>query len=164
MPVIHEGDPMPSWSELLRFETIRGAGGTSRPLPASEFQQKLVVVSGRVRLGDAETAELAGGAVFDLERRGAEPVTFVETSVVVWLSGAWSEHTGRSGVFTPHDIASPVEGDPADYPKETAFDNHFHDCDEHWIIVEGTGTVVTEGTPYEVRPGDCVSTRTGYLR
>ena len=36
-------------------------------------------------------------------------------------------------------------GDPVDYPKTTGFDNHYHDCDEYWIIYEGSGVAVKAG-------------------
>ncbi|MCL2814066.1 MAG: cupin domain-containing protein, partial [Oscillospiraceae bacterium] len=49
-----------------------------------------------------------------------------------------------------------------DYYRNTAFDNHYHDCDEYWIIVEGSGTVYSENKKYEVQAGDCVVTGMGH--
>lgn len=41
------------------------------------------------------------------------------------------------------------------------FDNHFHDCDEYWLIYKGRAVVVSEGKEYEVGPGDVVYTKAG---
>lgn len=42
-----------------------------------------------------------------------------------------------------------------------AFDRHFHDADEYWIILSGGARVMSEGTEYEVGPGDILCTRMG---
>ncbi|HEV2529103.1 MAG TPA: cupin domain-containing protein [Thermomicrobiales bacterium] len=42
-----------------------------------------------------------------------------------------------------------------------AFDRHFHDCDEFWIVLEGRARVMSEGQEYEVGPGDVVATKMG---
>jgi len=54
------------------------------------------------------------------------------------------------------------KGDPVDYPKDTSFDNHYHDCDEYWIVFDGKGIAVSEGESYEVGPGDCIATGMGH--
>ena len=38
------------------------------------------------------------------------------------------------------------------YPKHTAIDRHYHDCDEYWIILEGTGEVVVDDRHAKVAP------------
>ena len=53
-------------------------------------------------------------------------------------------------------------GDRVQYPKQTNFDSHFHDCDEYWILFEGRGEVFSEGCRYAVGPGDCVATGMGH--
>ena len=53
-------------------------------------------------------------------------------------------------------------GDPVGYRKQTAFDNHYHDCDEYWILFEGSGVAASEGRLYDVGPGDCVATGMGH--
>ena len=53
-------------------------------------------------------------------------------------------------------------GDPVPYPKTTNFDCHYHDCDEYWILFEGSGTAVSEGNSYVVGAGDCVATGMGH--
>jgi mannose-6-phosphate isomerase-like protein (cupin superfamily) len=47
-------------------------------------------------------------------------------------------------------------------PREHGrFDNHYHDCDEYWLIFKGRGKVMSEGKEYLVKPGDIVCTRAG---
>lgn len=48
---------------------------------------------------------------------------------------------------------------PAGNPAQ--FDLHYHDADEIWYIVEGRARILTEGTEYEVGPGDMVCTGMG---
>jgi mannose-6-phosphate isomerase-like protein (cupin superfamily) len=38
---------------------------------------------------------------------------------------------------------------------------HYHDANEYWFIISGTGTCITEGDTYEIGPGDMVLTRAG---
>jgi mannose-6-phosphate isomerase-like protein (cupin superfamily) len=75
------------------------------------------------------------------------------------------DETGRSGIFTVAKAnARQDRGDPADYPKQTSFDNHYHDCDEYWILFEGRGVAVSEGKSFDVGPGDCIATGMGHHR
>ena len=39
---------------------------------------------------------------------------------------------------------------------------HYHDCDEYWILFEGSGIAASEGKLYEVSQGDCVATGMGH--
>jgi mannose-6-phosphate isomerase-like protein (cupin superfamily) len=78
------------------------------------------------------------------------------------IGGHWGAETGGSGVFTVAESDEPSNpGDPVDYERRTRFDNHYHDCDEYWLIVDGRGTAVSEGRHSEIGPGDCVATRMG---
>ena len=86
-----------------------------------------------------------------------------EPTVLVHLCGTWGEETGGSALSRVREIADPVErGDPVTYPKRSSIDNHYHDCDEYSIVLEGRGTVVSEGRHYDVGPGDCVATGMGH--
>jgi len=79
------------------------------------------------------------------------------------MCGRWGDETGGAGIFTVSKADNPSDrGDPIDYPKETNFDNHYHDCDEYWILFEGRGVAVSEGKRYEVGPGDCIVTGMGH--
>ncbi len=59
---------------------------------------------------------------------------------------AWS-HVTSAGVFR--------------VPRDGRFDNHYHDCDEYWMIFQGKALVRTEGQDFLVGPGDIVCTRAG---
>lgn len=41
------------------------------------------------------------------------------------------------------------------------FDQHYHDCDEYWLIYAGRAKVLSEGRTYYVAAGDIVCTQTG---
>lgn len=41
------------------------------------------------------------------------------------------------------------------------FDNHFHDCDEYWLVFQGKAKVKSEGEEFYVQRGDIVCTKTG---
>ncbi len=41
------------------------------------------------------------------------------------------------------------------------FDEHFHDCDEYWLINRGKAKIRSENREYYVMPGDIVCTRAG---
>ncbi len=89
-----------------------------------------------------------------------EPVQVPVT--LVRISGSWAEPVGSSGVFELGNSDHPRnDGDAVRYPRSTAFDNHFHDCDEYWIIAEGRCLAVSEQTLHTLGPGDCLATRMG---
>jgi mannose-6-phosphate isomerase-like protein (cupin superfamily) len=47
-------------------------------------------------------------------------------------------------------------------PREGGtFDNHYHDCDEYWLICKGRALVKSEGIEYLVEPGDIICTQAG---
>ncbi|MGD2103474.1 MAG: hypothetical protein PVG83_14675 [Acidimicrobiia bacterium] len=150
---------MPAWSELRRYEVIRAEAGESLSLPASADRRKIIVVTGSVE--PSGQAMVERGASIDIDREDDFSCVATESTVLVVMQGTWGDETGKSGVFDPEDIPSPVEGDPAPYEKTTLFDNHYHDCDEYWVIVEGRGVGVSEGVHYELGPGDCLATRMG---
>lgn len=85
-----------------------------------------------------------------------------ENSVIIRIGGNWNDKTGSRGVFQLNKTDNPKNtGDQVDYERNTEFDNHYHDCDEFWILFSGSGEVVTEGNRYNVRAGDCVFTKAG---
>lgn len=163
MPLLHQGDPMPPWSELHAYRIIRGAPGERIPLPIAGERQKLIIVDGRIRVRrDSDRVVQARGQV-DLPPGPGPILEFIDQGATVWMIGAWGDETGGSGVFVPQRSKDPGDrGDPVNYPKETNLDRHYHDCDEYWIIVNGSGVCVSEGRHYEVGPGDCVATRMGH--
>ncbi|KUG25001.1 hypothetical protein ASZ90_005181 [hydrocarbon metagenome] len=85
-----------------------------------------------------------------------------ENSVIIRIGGNWNNKSGSRGVFQLNKTDNPKNtGDQVDYERNTEFDNHYHDCDEFWILFGGSGEVVTEGNRYNVRAGDCVFTKAG---
>lgn len=172
MPVIHHDDQAarPAWCELESFAIIHSDGADPVAIPRTGQVAKLVLVSGSARLVSPEERTLRSGDVVEMppapagevpgqyELRDAAPGT-----VVVHLAGRWGAETGGCGVFTVDRVEHPADkGDPVWYPKETAIDRHYHDCDEYWIVVEGAGTAMSEGTLYAVGPGDCLAIGMGH--
>ena len=39
--------------------------------------------------------------------------------------------------------------------------DHYHDCDEYWLIFKGKAKILSEGKEYYVKSGDIVFTRAG---
>jgi mannose-6-phosphate isomerase-like protein (cupin superfamily) len=162
MPVLRDSRGLPAWSELDSFEIVDVPRGADWRWGANEPANKIVVVDGAIaaHLGGAEHV-LAAGAVLDAPA-GRHRLHSDDGARVVVMSGRWGEDCGGSGVFAVTEVDNPRDvGDPVDYPKRTAFDRHYHDCDEYWIIVAGRGTAVTEGVQYQIAAGDCVATRMG---
>ncbi|MCZ7602106.1 MAG: cupin domain-containing protein [Melioribacteraceae bacterium] len=96
------------------------------------------------------------------DRNELKQIIAFENSVIIRIGGKWNNKIGTRGVFQLSETDKPKNvGDPVDYERNTEFDNHFHDCDEFWILFSGSGEVVTEGNRYNVRAGDCVFTKAG---
>lgn len=172
MPVIHHDDQaaLPAWCELESFAIIHLDSADPVVLARKERAEKLVLVNGGARLispveralrpGDvAELPPTRAGETLDrFELRDAAPGT-----ALVHLAGRWGAETGGCGVFTVDRVEHPTDqGDPVWYPKETAIDRHYHDCDEYWIVVEGAGTAMSEDTLYDIGPGDCLAIGMGH--
>jgi mannose-6-phosphate isomerase-like protein (cupin superfamily) len=49
-----------------------------------------------------------------------------------------------------------------EYPKTTAVDPHYHDCDEYWIVLDGACTTMVGGRHFPMRPGDCAPIGMGH--
>ncbi len=67
---------------------------------------------------------------------------------------------------TPKEETFPSWSEVTRYGVNTlkAGDNlelHFHDCNEYWIIIEGTGVATSEGRSYDLGPGDMLLTKQG---
>jgi mannose-6-phosphate isomerase-like protein (cupin superfamily) len=167
MPLIkYQAPSLPGWCELKAYEIVDLPKGAGHKFIGCGQKQKLIVGAGSCHLQmgeDRVTAE--EGANLDLaSAMGAfEVVEVLEETVLIFMCGDWGDETGGSGLFKVEQVADAIErGDPVNYPKETALDNHYHDCDEYWIIFQGRGVAVSEGKHYEVGPGDCVATGMGH--
>ena len=167
MPVFRSGKGLaPKWCEMDFFEIIELPIGTTHEFGRMGEKEKLIVGKGKcqINLGD-QNIMAEKGANLDLTSQDErfrvkevmEPVTLIR------MCGRWGDEIGGSGIFTANQNDNPNNpGDPVDYPRNTNFDNHFHDCDEYWILFEGRGIAVSEGKHYEVSAGDCVVTGMGY--
>jgi mannose-6-phosphate isomerase-like protein (cupin superfamily) len=160
MPIMHgDMNGHPAWCELEQFAIVPLATGDKHTWHATHQANKLVLVEGRCRINDHALS--AGGSLDvpagDWVVVGEGPATVVE------LGGHWGDDQGGAGIFGVSRADQLGDaGDPVSYPKHTTFDRHYHDCDEYWIVVHGSGTVSTEDHLYRVGPGDCVATRMGH--
>ena len=166
MPVFRSGDRAPAWAEMTRFEIVPLAPGDRRSFPRTTPKEKVVVGRGSVRfaVGGAEVVAEPGTVLDRPAGDGRwEVVATIAPATLVRLCGDWGAPTGGVGVFAVQESAAPRDrGDAVAYPKATNFDSHYHDCDEYWVVYEGSGVAVSEGVHYEVGAGDCVATGMGY--
>lgn len=169
MPVFQAGpNQAPEWCELEQFDIVRLTPGQTHVFPRLGHREKLVVGKGRCRASiGPEEVNAAEGAILevgpDVPYAQLKVVLCLDEVTVVRMAGHWGEETGGCGLFGGAEVEEPSDpGDPADYEKRTAFDSHWHDCDEYWIILEGRGVAVSEGKRYQVGPGDCVATGMGH--
>ena len=159
MPVFKAGEGQaPAWSELEMFEIINLKPGEERKIALRGPKEKYVLLEGDVSItSDGGRVEPALHSVIDVQ--GLAALSSKAGGSVMRLCGNWGEELGGSGVFPVFLSSDPQNwGDPADYPRNTNFDNHYHDCDEYWILYKGSGRAVSEGVVYEVEAGDCVAT------
>ena len=160
MPVINErNQTFPEWCELRSFDIIRLRPGEQASIAPSSHKTLLIVGEGEARLGQTT---LTRGEIISLDA-ATQATAGPDGATLVRMSGTWGDDLGGMGLFGVREVDSPSDpGDPVEYPKATAFDAHYHDCDEYWIIYEGSGTAVSEGIAYQVSPGDCVATGMGH--
>ena len=168
MPVFRSGKGLaPAWCELEYFEIVRLQRGEARVLERVGPQEKLIVCEGECRI--AANGELfegrAGQTNLDLNAgTGAFEITEVSAdALLVRMCGRWGSEVGGSGLFFVVKSETPDTGNPLiREAKNTSFDNHYHDCDEYWIIFDGRGVAASEGKLYQVGVGDCVATGRGH--
>lgn len=168
MPVFKSGKGTPpDWCEMEFFEVVDLSAGATHTFQRSDSKkEKLIVGSGKCTISyNGHEVAAEENTNLDLTRTD-DQFEVLETSsdtTLIRMCGRWGEDTGGSGLFRVGEGDNRVDkGDPVDYPKETGFDNHFHDCDEYWIVFEGRGIAVSEGKSYEVGPGDCIATGMGH--
>lgn len=166
MPVFRSGKGnTPAWCELKDFEIIELANNETRTFSRSAEKEEIIICSGLVKAAyGAISCQLPEGAKMDLNSASAE--TYViealsEKSLVFHAAGNWKSITS-SGLFTVRTNTPPDYDTPYDYKKTTGFDNHYHDCDEYWFILEGHCRVASAGKFYDVGPGDCIATGMGW--
>lgn len=166
MPIVSSGNgPFPNWCELESFEIVPLPEGGSHTFPRRGQREKLIVARGSCRLVTPNDTLLDEHAIVDLDPSSDQLVISdaVPGTQLVHMAGHWGEETGGAGIFAVSRVDDQNDaGDPVTYPKETNFDSHYHDCDEYWIMLEGSGVAASEGKLYEVVPGNCVATGMGH--
>ena len=167
MPVFKSGKGQAlDWCELEFFEIVELNPGDTHVFERESEKEKLIVGNGVCQLRfDGQVVEAEVKTKAELVGGGGqfEVANVTEATTLVRMCGHWGEELGGLGIFQagPNDNRN-GGGDPVDYEKDTAFDSHFHDCDEYWIFFEGRGIAVSEGKHYEVGPGDCLATGMGW--
>jgi len=169
MPVFKSGKGLaPAWCELEYFDIVRLSPGESHAFERVGAKEKLIVGAGVCRLlANGCEHRLEKGGMVDLVSPGGsfKVVEVIEPATLIRMTGRWGDEVGGSGLFPVWnaDKENPDNwGDAVPYKKTTAFDSHYHDCDEYWILFEGRGIAASEGRLYEVGPGDCVATGMGH--
>ena len=167
MPVFNSAiKKMPAWCELEAFDIVVLEPGQVHQYERISKKEKLIIGRGSCHLVYAEQDIVAqehsnldlhnGSASFKVDKVTA-PTTLIR------MCGIWGDDLGGSGVFIGEESNSPQDnGDAVKYVKNTNFDCHYHDCDEYWILFEGSAQVYTEGKSYAVGVGDCVATGMGH--
>lgn len=166
MPVFREKHSAPAWSELKDFDLVELGSGDARRLDRLGQQEIIVSVYGTGQVITAQSSmALAEGQFFAVPadirsyelRAHGRPASFMR------LAGEWGSDIGGCGVFRINqgDAAKNI-GDTVSYPKLTGVDSHYHDYDEYWIVLEGSGVVRIDDEEFVVRRGDCVATGKGH--
>ncbi|MCC7262895.1 MAG: hypothetical protein IT369_10270 [Candidatus Latescibacteria bacterium] len=167
MPVFTSGKGQaPPWCQMQYFDIVELAPGQEHRYTREGSREKLIVGRGCCRITTG-ASQVTGGEKTQLDLVAGEGALVIdqvtERTVLIRMCGDWGEEVGGAGVFTGANSEQPRDGgDPVAYAKFTNFDNHFHDCDEYWILFEGSGLAYSEGKPYLVGPGDCVATGMGH--
>ncbi|MCL2815421.1 MAG: hypothetical protein FWD23_12545, partial [Oscillospiraceae bacterium] len=144
MPVIKIGETYPSWCEVVGHGRIKVAKETPYIVKMENAKKAVVALTGSCIVDcENEAVKLSERkSIFTAEEEFTIKAVGCEYCEVMVIYGHWGEKTGGIGVFTVDKSDSPNNpGTKTDYYRNTAFDNHYHDCDEYWIIVEGSGTV-----------------------
>ena len=166
MPVFRSGQGRaPAWCEMEDFELIDLEAGEEIELQRSGKKEELIVSRGILQavLGDVVVHLTEGGklSLNSPEVPSLRLIGAAEATQVFRAMGRWESIAG-SGLFTVETGTPPTFDTPYTYSKTTPFDNHYHDCDEYWVVLEGKATVTSEGRTYSVGPGDCVATGMGW--
>jgi mannose-6-phosphate isomerase-like protein (cupin superfamily) len=165
MTVFRSSDRAPGWCELESFEIVSLARDASVTHQPSTRTERLLATSGTIQLHRGKSSLLLKEAQFIDIRPEDGPWTATgaaDASQFVRLSGHWGAELGGCGIFHVRPSTDAHKGDPVSYPKNTAIDPHYHDCDEYWIVLSGTGEVMVGGTHSKVGPGDCLCIGMGH--
>jgi mannose-6-phosphate isomerase-like protein (cupin superfamily) len=165
MPLIEcSEDMLPSWSDLDFIDIIYIKEGEIRSFISTSEREMYFVGDGICKMIiNRKISYAQRGHSYKIESLNSTIKVKAETDcVIIVIGGHWEGLTGSHGLFTLGISDEPKNiGDPTDYPRNTTFDNHYLDCDEYWVIYEGSGIAVSEGKRYELKPGYCLVTKMG---
>ena len=160
------GGKPPAWCELKGFETLAVDGVGRMPLRRQAMRERVLVTASAIQLFCRGRSQvLSEKQFFDLPHDiGDYWLTAVRPGAeVIRLMGAWGDELGGCGIFSARNEENPADrGDRVDYPKYTSVDSHYHDCDEYWIGLEGSGEAIVGNRRIRFGAGDCVPIRAGH--
>jgi mannose-6-phosphate isomerase-like protein (cupin superfamily) len=151
----------PEWSEVRKISQLTVESNSTTEITKSFSKYALFVISGEysIRTNGYEKIYLENDSLFSDKKSISIKTTNHQTEIVM-IEGNWSDEIGGSAVFKMSKQSTPRNiGDPVDYLRTNDFDNHFHDFDEYWIILKGSGLAVSEGVKYKFTGGDIIATR-----
>ena len=157
---------LPAWCELSGFEivAVEGTGRISRRRKGE--RERILVTASAVQLGFRERSQVLSEKQFLDLPDGVDDYWLVAVRAgasVIRLLGNWGEELGGCGTFTARNEEKPSDrGDRVDYPKFTSIDSHYHDCDEYWIGLEGSGEAIVGNRRIRLGAGDCLPIRAGH--
>jgi len=153
----------PEWSEVKRITQLSIEPNITAEITKSFPKYAIFVISGEcsIRTNGYEKIFLENDSLFS-DKKNISIKTTMQKTELVMIEGIWSDEIGGSAVFKMSRHSTPRNiGDPFDYQRKNDFDNHFHDFDEYWIILKGSGLAVSEGVQFKFSGGDIVATRMG---
>ncbi|MCF8240350.1 MAG: hypothetical protein K9J16_03115 [Melioribacteraceae bacterium] len=167
MPVLKSSnEKFPDWSEVKYYEILGLKAGQVIEVEMKYQRETLFVVKGScevIKKGLSSIKQYGGKIEFaEIEKYSINAL--IEDCAVIRIAGKWGDECGFSGVFELSNSSNPQNtGDSTNYEhlRKTDFDNHFHDCDEFWIIYNGKGLIAIENNLFEVNPGYCAATKIG---
>jgi len=167
MPVFRAGyGQAPAWCEMDFFFIYELVEKTTKSFIISGKKERLFICEGKCRIinGDRQK-QVKAGEIIDVRNEIGSKVELkaAESSILIRVGGQWGDELGNSGFFKIENSMTPKNiGDPVEYKHKTEFDNHYHDCDEYWIIYRGKAIAVSEKIVYTISAGDCLVTGHGH--
>ena len=151
----------PEWSEVKKIAQFSIDPNSTSEITKSFPKYALFVISGEcsIKTNGYEKIFLENDSLFSDKKNISIKTTNHKTEIVM-IEGNWNDEIGGSAVFKMSKLSTPRNiGDPVDYPRTNDFDNHYHEFDEYWIILKGSGLAVSEGVRYKFSSGDVIATR-----
>jgi mannose-6-phosphate isomerase-like protein (cupin superfamily) len=164
MPLIKIGrDKFPEWSEIKDIRFINIPFGGKEIIEVESPKTALFIIEGKCNITAENFMQNCTAGDKFLDSSSFIISASDEEVKALLIEGNWGDEIGSSDFFVINNSKTPGNsGDPVEYPRKTDFDNHYHDFDEVWIILEGEALAVSEGKNYKLKAGDCLLTPMGY--